>query len=112
MAARFCADLLCLRTHLVCRRGNQSTERLWPRSPQNKDGALRLDRWTKMTSTTSDYLEDNAAKREWSRIFAEDITSPEGRCAHQGAIRRFAEHRTPRTSVWKRPEWFAIPSAT
>jgi hypothetical protein len=46
-----------------------------------------------MTSTTSDYLDDNAAKREWSRIFAEDITSPEGRCAHHGAIRRFADAR-------------------
>lgn len=44
-----------------------------------------------MSSTDDDYLDGNAAAGELSRIFATDVTSAEGQCAHCGAIRRFAE---------------------
>ena len=37
------------------------------------------------------YLDGNAAAGELSRIFAMDITTAEGQCAHCGAIKRFAE---------------------
>lgn len=46
-----------------------------------------------MSSPTFDYLDGNAAAGELSRIFAPDITSAEGQCAHCGAIKRFAEAR-------------------
>ena len=44
-----------------------------------------------MSSYTYDYLDGNAAAGELSRIFAVDVTSAEGRCAHCGATKRFAE---------------------
>jgi hypothetical protein len=37
------------------------------------------------------YLDGNAAAGELSRIFAMDVTTAEGQCAHCGAIKRFAE---------------------
>ncbi len=37
------------------------------------------------------YLDGNAAAGELSRIFAIDVTTAEGQCAHCGAIKRFAE---------------------
>jgi hypothetical protein len=37
------------------------------------------------------YLDGNAAAGELSKIFAIDVTTAEGKCAHCGAIRRFAE---------------------
>jgi Family of unknown function (DUF6510) len=37
------------------------------------------------------YLDGNAAAGELSRIFAMDVTTAEGQCAHCGAKRRFAE---------------------
>jgi hypothetical protein len=37
------------------------------------------------------YLDGNAAAGELSRIFAMDVTSAQGQCAHCGTIRRFAE---------------------
>ena len=42
-------------------------------------------------SATMNYLDGNAAAGELSRIFAMDITSAEGQCAHCCARRRFAE---------------------
>jgi hypothetical protein len=39
----------------------------------------------------ANYLDGNAAAGELSRIFAIDVTSAEGKCAHCGAIKRFAE---------------------
>lgn len=39
----------------------------------------------------ANYLDGNAAAGELSRIFAIDITSAEGKCAHCGTIKRFAE---------------------
>jgi hypothetical protein len=39
------------------------------------------------------YLDGNAAAGELIRIFAIDITSAEGQCAHCGARRHFAEAR-------------------
>ncbi len=44
-----------------------------------------------MSSHPYDYLDGNAAAGELSKIFAIDITSAEGRCAHCGAKKRFAE---------------------
>jgi hypothetical protein len=37
------------------------------------------------------YLDGNAAAGELSTIFAMDVTTAEGQCAHCGAIKRFAE---------------------
>lgn len=37
------------------------------------------------------YLDGNAAAGELSKIFALDITTAEGQCAHCGATKRFAE---------------------
>jgi hypothetical protein len=42
-------------------------------------------------SAQMNYLDGNAAAGELSKIFAIDITSAQGKCAHCGAIRRFAE---------------------
>jgi uncharacterized protein DUF6510 len=42
-------------------------------------------------SAQANYLDGNAAAGELSRIFAIDITSAEGKCAHCGTIKRFAE---------------------
>jgi hypothetical protein len=39
----------------------------------------------------ANYLDGNAAGGELSRIFAIDIASAEGRCAHCGTTKRFAE---------------------
>lgn len=44
-----------------------------------------------MSSHTYEYLDGNAAAGELSKIFAIDITSAEGQCAHCGAKKRFAE---------------------
>ena len=46
-----------------------------------------------MSSENDDYLDGNAAAGELSKIFAIDVTSAEGQCAHCGAIKRFAEAR-------------------
>jgi hypothetical protein len=37
------------------------------------------------------YLDGNAAAGELSTIFAMDVTSAQGQCAHCGTIKRFAE---------------------
>ena len=42
-------------------------------------------------NASMNYVDGNAAGGELSRIFAVDITSAEGQCAHCGAKRRFAE---------------------
>jgi Family of unknown function (DUF6510) len=42
-------------------------------------------------SSDINYLDGNAAAGELSGIFAVDVTAAEGRCAHCGAIKRFAE---------------------
>ena len=42
-------------------------------------------------SAQMNYLDGNAAAGELSRIFAIDVTTAKGKCAHCGAIRRFAE---------------------
>ena len=42
-------------------------------------------------STPMNYLDGNAAAGELSTIFAMDVTTAEGECAHCGAIKRFAE---------------------
>jgi hypothetical protein len=44
-----------------------------------------------MNAHTYDYLDGNAAAGELSGIFAMDVTTAEGQCAHCGAIKRFAE---------------------
>lgn len=44
-----------------------------------------------MSSYTYDYLDGNAAGGELSKIFAMDVTAAEGRCAHCGTTKRFAE---------------------
>ena len=41
----------------------------------------------------ANYLDGNAAAGALSRIFAIDVTSAEGKCAHCGTIKRFAEAR-------------------
>jgi len=46
-----------------------------------------------MSSHTYDYLDGNAAAGELSKVFAMDITVAEGRCAHFGATKCFAEAR-------------------
>jgi hypothetical protein len=42
-------------------------------------------------SAQMSYLDGNAAAGELSKIFAIDVTTAMGKCAHCGAIRRFAE---------------------
>ena len=42
-------------------------------------------------SAQMNYLDGNAAAGELSKIFAVDVTTAEGKCAHCGAIRRLAE---------------------
>jgi hypothetical protein len=42
-------------------------------------------------SSHMDYLDGNAAAGELSKIFVMDVTAAEGRCAHCGATKRFAE---------------------
>ena len=44
-------------------------------------------------SAQMNYLDGNAAAGELSRIFAIDVTSAEGQCAHCGTKKRFAEAR-------------------
>ena len=44
-----------------------------------------------MSSHSYDYLDGNAAAGELSKIFALDVTAAEGKCAHCGATKRFAE---------------------
>ncbi len=44
-----------------------------------------------MSSHAYNYVDGNAAAGELSRIFAIDVTTAEGQCAHCGATRRFAE---------------------
>ena len=44
-----------------------------------------------MSAHTYDYLDGNAAAGELSGIFAMDVTTAEGKCAHCGTIKRFAE---------------------
>jgi len=44
-----------------------------------------------MNSPTYNYLDGNAAAGELSKIFAPDVTTAKGQCAHCGAIKRFAE---------------------
>jgi hypothetical protein len=44
-----------------------------------------------MSSQNDDYLDGNAAAGELSNIFAMDVTTAEGQCAHCGATKRFAE---------------------
>jgi hypothetical protein len=44
-----------------------------------------------MSSYQYNYLDGNAAAGELSRIFAIDVTAAEGKCAHCGTIKRFAE---------------------
>jgi hypothetical protein len=44
-----------------------------------------------MNAPRYDYLDGNAAAGELSGIFAMDVTTAEGQCAHCGAIKRFAE---------------------
>jgi len=42
-------------------------------------------------SAPMNYLDGNAAAGELSKIFAIDLTSAEGQCAHCGTKKRFAE---------------------
>ena len=42
-------------------------------------------------SAQMNYLDGNAAAGELSKIFAVDLTAAEGRCAHCGTKKRFAE---------------------
>ena len=44
-----------------------------------------------MSSHSYDYLDGNAAAGELGKIFAMDVTAAEGRCAHCGTTKRFAE---------------------
>jgi Family of unknown function (DUF6510) len=44
-----------------------------------------------MSSHIYDYLDGNAAAGELSKIFAVDVTTAEGQCAHCGTTKRFAE---------------------
>jgi hypothetical protein len=46
-----------------------------------------------MNSNVDDYLDGNAAAGELSKIFAMDVTAAEGKCAHCGATKHFAEAR-------------------
>ncbi len=42
-------------------------------------------------SSDMNYLDGNAAAGELSKIFVMDVTASEGRCAHCGATKHFAE---------------------
>ena len=42
-------------------------------------------------SAPMNYLDGNAAAGELSKIFAMDVTTAEGQCAHCGAIKRFSK---------------------
>jgi len=42
-------------------------------------------------SSDSNYLDGNAAGGELSKIFAMDVTAAQGKCAHCGTVKRFAE---------------------
>ena len=44
-----------------------------------------------MSSPIYDYLDGNAAAGELCKIFAVDVTTAEGQCAHCGTTKRFAE---------------------
>jgi hypothetical protein len=44
-----------------------------------------------MSSHIYDYLDGNAAAGQLSKIFGVDVTAAEGRCAHCGTTKRFAE---------------------
>jgi len=44
-----------------------------------------------MTSATYDYFDSNAAAGELNKVFAMDVTTAEGQCAHCGAMERFAD---------------------
>lgn len=44
-----------------------------------------------MNSHNYDYVDGNAAAGELSNLFAMDVTTALGQCAHCGAIKRFAE---------------------
>jgi len=44
-----------------------------------------------MSSHAYDYLDGNAAAGKLSKIFAVDLTTAEGQCAHCGAKKHFAE---------------------
>ena len=46
-----------------------------------------------MSSHIYDFLDGNAAAGELSKVFAIDVTVAQGRCAHCGAIKCFAEAR-------------------
>jgi phage FluMu protein Com len=46
-----------------------------------------------MSSHLDDHLDGNAAAGDLSTLFALDVTVAEGRCAHCGATKRFAETR-------------------
>jgi Family of unknown function (DUF6510) len=46
-----------------------------------------------MSSDLDDHLDGNAAAGDLSMLFALDVTTAEGQCAHCGATRRFAETR-------------------
>ena len=46
-----------------------------------------------MSSHIYDFLDGNAAAGELSKVFATDVMVAEGRCAHCGAIKCFAEAR-------------------
>lgn len=42
-------------------------------------------------SSNANYLDGNAAAGELTKIFVMDVTAAEGKCAHCGAIKRFAQ---------------------
>ena len=44
-----------------------------------------------MSSDNYDYVDGNGAAGELSRIFVMDVTAAEGRCAHCGAVKHFAQ---------------------
>jgi hypothetical protein len=44
-----------------------------------------------MNANTYDYLDGNAAAGKLSEVFALDVTTAEGMCAHCGSIKRLAE---------------------
>ena len=46
-----------------------------------------------MNFDSYDYLDGNAAAGELSKMFVMDVTAAEGRCAHCGSTKRFAEAR-------------------
>jgi Family of unknown function (DUF6510) len=44
-----------------------------------------------MSSYADNYLDGNAAAGELTNVFTMDITTAEGKCAHCGTVKRFAE---------------------